>query len=155
MPTAGQRYLVAGRGVVIPTVLVEKERCVVCGIKGVPFEEHHTVPRHLGGNESPLVNLCGGCHQLVHNTATAILANRPTEIPHNPTVKMSVLKYLVNVVVNAALRASGETGKNWTYSRTFSDQQHTKLVRLAKHYGSQDKAIDLALDMLYQSTFRG
>ena len=148
-------YLAIGNDLYIPTGV--QPECVVCDVRGVPFESHHTVPRHLGGANGPCVNLCGGCHQLVHNGALAVKAGRAiAENDHNwTTVNQQRFTYLVNVIVRAMIAAEGKIGKQWKYQRTWLDEEHTKLVRLAKIYGSQDRALEVALTKLYTAHFGG
>lgn len=153
MSTPGEGYIKASPDVVIQTGV--QEQCAVCLIANVPYELHHIIPRHLGGSNGPVVNLCGGCHQLIHNSAVAmykglVLPNLDPKWGGDTQFKF---KFLVNVIVRAMVAAEGQQGKAWKYQTTFSDETHTKLVRLAKRYGSQDKAIKLAIDKLHQSQF--
>lgn len=146
-------YIQVASNQVIPTG--EQDFCVVCQTTNVPYEQHHVVPRHLGGTDGPQINICGGCHQLIHNGALALHAGRqiPELDPSWSKIKRIRYMYLVRVIVNAMIAADGESGKNWKYQTTFSDACHTKLVKLAKLYGSQDKAILAAIDKLHQAHF--
>lgn len=124
--------------------------CWVCARVCSSYDQHHVVPSHLGGSEGPTVTLCGDCHTTLHTYATQMYAKRVT-LDLNlyaPRHRMR-LDYLADVIVRAMIQVEGVGGKNWVYSRKWSDVQHAQLVRLAHIYGSQDKAIDAALTKLY------
>ena len=130
------------------SVITESIRLAHCWIcqASVSLNEHHVVPRSYGGENGPTVTLCSDCHELIHKLADA-------EAYDDHYMATPKICYLVKVIVRARRAAHVIGGKNWKYSRVWTDGQHTKLMRLAKVYGTQDSAINAALDMLYRSHF--
>ncbi len=98
------------------------------------------------------MTLCGDCHTTLHTYATQLYVKNVTlDLGlYAPRHRMR-LDYLADVIVRARIQVDGVDGKNWTYARKWSDAQHAQLVRLAHIYGSQDKAIDAALEKLYRA----
>lgn len=68
-------------------------------------------------------------------------------------VKKARFAYLVRIIFKAMVAAEGHFGKMWKYARTWTDAEHNQLVRLAKIYGSQDRAIEVALEKLHKAHF--
>ncbi len=150
------QYLVVNptKKIIIPTG--EQVECVVCDLKNVPYELHHVVPRHLGGSKGPVVNICGGCHQMIHNAALVMKTGKAMPDPDDDSwnaVKKEKYAYLVRVIFKAMVAAEGHFGKVWKYSRIWTDEEHNQLIRLAKIYGSQDRALEVALEKLHKSHF--
>ncbi len=134
---------------------IRLDYCWVCGIKDVPFEQHHIVPRHCGGEKGPTVTLCGGCHTTIHNAAEKIKKGNPTLPLKNQTQRERVL-YLATVIANAelALQKVNLENKRVVYSGFFEGATHTKLVKLSRFYKmSQHKLLVHAINTLYMKSF--
>lgn len=137
---------------VVPiTATLSLDYCWCCHARQVAFEQHHVVPRHLGGENGPLVTLCGSCHTNCHTYATQLYKGKVTIdlSAYQGKASMPRLSYLAEVIRRATIAIEGTSGKKWKYATTFTDAEHDKLVRLAVLHGSQDKAIRAALDLLY------
>lgn len=50
--------------------------CYICGITH-GLQGHHITPQTAGGEDGPVVNLCGTCHQTAHAQALNILSKQP------------------------------------------------------------------------------
>jgi hypothetical protein len=147
------------RNQVVPIVATLKlDHCWCCHVRGVAFEEHHVVPRHLGGEHGPTVSLCGSCHTQMHTYALQLYRNTqkrtdPQQLfPARPQTQAR-FEYLADVIVRASIAIEGHAGKKWKYATEFSDAEHNKLVSLAGIYKSQDAAVHAALALLHAKHF--
>ena len=111
--------------------------CWVCHSE-TSLHEHHVVPSSLGGSNGPTVTLCATCHNLVHSPKIYVGA-----------AKIGYLRSVIEQASNAVRNDPSLANKRWKYSRTWSNEQHLKLVALSKIYGNQELVVDKALDLLY------
>lgn len=119
------------------------------------WEEHHIVPRHLGGSKGPTITLCGTCHTQTHDTANALYKGK-TYLPFKDQHARERCLYLATVIVKARLsvEAQGNLNKRYVYTDVFTYQEHELLVKLGKHYSKGQKdLIRFALQFLAKHTF--
>ncbi len=128
--------------------------CWICLLNREPFEEHHIVPRHCGGDNGPTVTLCGGCHSTIHVLANQIKKGNPITNYSDQLTRERAL-YLATVIANSELMVQeNPENKRVVYSGFFTWGTHQKLMRLSKFLKlSQPKVIKLALDELYKRNF--
>lgn len=88
---------------------VPRGKCLLCGKTPpvVALEGHHIFPQCCGGEDLPVVDLCGDHHALVHSMARSALlsAKRGSDIqfcvPAGVAVDLQVLRSLVQIIVVA------------------------------------------------------
>ena len=135
-----------------------KTQCWLCskppdGI--TTFEDHHILPKHLGGTNGPLVYLCADCHTNVHKCATKLLKGL-SYVPYSEnSLKIKCLE-LAKVIVNGTIALEkNPVNKIYVYSGIFDYATHNKLIELVKYLKtpnskiSQDSVIKLAIKELH------
>lgn len=139
--------------------LGNQDCCWLCNAPNngiVRFEDHHIVPRHLGGENGPLVFLCSSCHTNVHVVAEDWYKTREFYSMYSNPVHTIRLRWLSGVICTAReeLEKSGKDiqNKNFAISGRLDFKTHKKLSELASYMKiSQLKVIKLAIDNLYKS----
>lgn len=140
--------------------LGDKKCCWLCDKSAndptTTFEDHHILPKHLGGEKGPLVFLCSDCHTNVHKCAEKLLKGNKW-IPYKNKVHIDKCLYLANVIVKATLLIeSNSENKIYVYSGTFDYSTHEMLVALVKYFKNnktkmnQDTIIKQAIREMYQ-----
>lgn len=73
--------------------------CAICGVTH-GLEEHHIIPKSLGGEHGPTVILCGSCHSSAHFSAKGWLAGKSTNT-FPPNLQEKALPYIQAIVAAA------------------------------------------------------
>lgn len=119
------------------------------------FEDHHIVPRHLGGTNGPLVFLCAHCHTNVHKTAEYWYKKEFKPL-YNNVQKDVKLKYLAGVICKARQLVEKTKGKQTVISGRLDYETHSNLKALAKYLGmSQHTAMKYAINKTYNAMVKG
>ena len=119
------------------------------------FEQHHILPKHLGGADGPTVTLCNGCHKKVHDSAEALYKGKQ-KLPFKEQGARERCLYLATIICRGriAVESQGGFNKRFVYTSILSYEEHELLVSLAKYYGkSQKELIRFALNFLANKTF--
>lgn len=143
---------------IIDNRLGSLNNCWLCNAPNngvITFEDHHIVPRHLGGTNGPLVFLCAHCHTNVHKTAEHWYTNK--FVPIYKDVKKDVkLKYLAGVICKARQLVEKTEGKQTVISGRLDYETHSNLKALAKYLGmSQHNTMKYAINKLYNAMVKG
>lgn len=143
--------------------------CWVCSIKNVPFDEHHIVPRAYGGENGPLITLCGSHHTLVHNLGLYQLKqltsySEESTIEEADSQSLQALSaqgkyramYLANVIAQAGFAVESDVNKTIKYAGEFTAGQNRKLnaIKLSLGVRSKHKALVMCINHMHKSLFK-
>lgn len=124
------------------------------------FEDHHIVPRHLGGTNGPIVYLCSDCHTNVHDTARDILKGKQLHIKYRIQLQIDKLLYLSNVIVRAEIEIQkNPQNKIYVFNTILDYETHEMLTALVKYYRSNKCKVNQgiifkkAISELYRKIF--
>ena len=73
--------------------------CPLCNNDVESLDNHHVIPRSLGGENLQTIDICPNCHDLIHRTANAMISGNEwqTEVPG------SIRPYALAIVKATAL----------------------------------------------------
>lgn len=143
---------------IVESRLGHKECCWLCdkpsNNPSSSFEDHHIIPRHLGGENGPLVLLCADCHTNTHACATNLIKKgEPLEIYDEPLHQERCLELATIIFrVHKSLEATGRLHefKKTKLQLTVTPRINKKLKQLAKSLGySQEKTLQYAIELAH------
>ncbi len=143
---------------IVENRLGHKECCWLCDKPSdnpsVSFEDHHIIPRHLGGENGPLVLLCADCHTNVHSCATSLIKKGEPLFIYELQLQQERCVELASIIfkVYKSLEATGRLHefKKTKLQITLNPRINKKLKQLAKSLGfSQDKAVQYAIELAH------
>ncbi len=139
--------------------LGNKNECWLCEREPdniATFEDHHILPKHLGGTNGPLVYLCADCHTNVHKCATKLLKGA-SYVPYARNLHKQRCLELAQVIVNGTVALEkNPINKIHVFSGILDYDTHNKLVALVKYLKtpkarlSQEDVIKLAIKELHK-----
>lgn len=124
-----------------------KSECWLCLVQASDptknFEDHHIVPRHLGGTNGPLVYLCSDCHTNVHACAEKLEKGK-SYLPYKEHDCIKKCLYLAKVIADAAIMLKqNPQNKIFVISGILDYKTHTKLVELTKYFGAKKRTTQI------------
>jgi hypothetical protein len=114
-------------------------------------QEHHVLPRASGGIDGPTVDLCGTCHQTVHDAAKRMSKGKPADdkLAHLDELARSRAMVLVQSILAALLY--GTPDSNVMLSVLLDDPLYLRALdkfKLDRGFSSREKAINAILKTL-------
>ena len=143
---------------------IDQPHCYICGIDS-GLNQHHVVPRHLGGTHGSTVTLCTVCHQDgVHQLENIDLSGHVIsisdfmEMNSNFNDVKSCLKayYLARVIQTAEKAVQGSSNKVTNFQTVFKAETNRKVEALQsvlKGKPSKERVVLQAIDELYAKYF--
>lgn len=133
----------------------------VAGVTTAVANEHHVVPRSLGGTNGPTVSLCSEHHDLMHAVAEQLVRDTPIAqvMPLlqglAPPMQQRLL-YLADVIIRATRAFADDVNKPYLLQCTLPARTGRQLTALANNLGtSVPKALIVLIDASYRHQFPG
>ena len=124
-------------------------KCQSCALI-TELEEHHLVPRALGGSKGPTVALCPTCHSLVHKTA-----KQPSALDAAPNDEArKAIKYMALIIRRAEKAVQGDPNRTALITDRLPATLSRKLSNLASVWGvSRKDAVRMAIEREHSRLF--
>lgn len=149
------------------TATIDQPTCWVCGKLFFPEgpdpsvirNDHHVIPRALGGADGPTVPLCSADHDLLHLVAQKVVSCKMQEahalLNRVPPAQRERISYLASRIVIAYNTFNDDPNKPKLITLRLSGQLSERLDKLASFFScSRERTLIRLLNQQYSSVFQ-